>query len=257
MNNIDTKVNKPFLRFRTNNKHPERFSQLEPLYELLDATFRSNAAGKQVNLFMEAPSGACKTTVLKQYEELTGLKIKEGNTSYYEYLMQTIKFKTAGIHTLVHEDISKIIPEKQRLLDIGYWHMFLDHHVVNEQYSPKLDEYIYAGLILTAPTGNIDGKTRQAMETSGVMNRLLHIRFDSHRDVRRMVSMAIRHNNVHKTFIDARPETCDIDLSEAYEDEVFDLGLSGHQSTYILNLIEYGCDLKTIKLFLKGDLVLM
>lgn len=236
--------------------HKERFSQLAPLYELLDATFRSNAAGKQVNLLIEAPSGAGKTTILKQYEGLPGITIKDGNISKYECLTKTKELKNKGIHTLIHEDISKIVPEKERLMVVAYWHMLLDHHVLNEQFNPHVDEYVFVGLILTAPTGNIDGRTLQHMTDSGFKNRLLHIRFNASRDVSRLLSQAIRHKNVHKTTIEPIQRMGEDELAQ-FEDEVYeDTNLSGNQSSQILNLIEYGCSLETIKKLLKGDLVL-
>lgn len=238
-------------------EHKERFSQLAPLYELLDATFRSNAAGKYVNLLIESPSGSCKTTIIQQYSQIPGIIIKDGNISRFQCLKQTTTLKNKGIQVLIQEDISKIMPEKERLMVIGYWHMFLDHHIQNEQFAPYVDEYIYAGLILTAPTGNIDGKTRGHLIDSGFMNRVLHIRFNTSRDVSRLVSQAIRHNNVYKTTIDAIPPYYEGDVDIEYGDEVNGLGLiSGNQNSQVLNLIEHGCSFETIEKFLRGDLVL-
>lgn len=239
-------------------QHKERFSQLAPLYELLDAKFRSDAAGKQVNLLVDAASGAGKTTIISQYSEIPGIKIKDGHVTKYEYLKKTKEFKAKGICTLIHEDISKINPERELLNVIPYWHMVMDHHVLSEAFKPHVDEYVYIGLLLTVPTGFLDGRVYEFMSNNGFMNRLLHIRFDSHPDVRRLISKAIRFGNVHKTFIDRINEEDKLSEQEVMdlcEDQVYDLPLSGNQHSQILNLIEHGCSLETIKMFLDGKLV--
>lgn len=239
-------------------QHNERFSQLAPLYELLDAKFRSDAAGKPVHILMEATSGAGKTTIISQYSEILGIKIKYGHVTIYEYLIQTKEFKAKGVCSLIHEDISKIHPERELLNIIPYWHMVADKHVFHEAFKPHVDEHVCIGLLLTFPNGFLDGRIYESMNSSGFMNRLLHIRFDSHKDVRRLLSQAIRNGNVHKTTIDSLDETKLLtpdEVEDLYGKEVYDLPLSGNQQSQIFNLLEHGCSLETIKMFLDGKLV--
>ncbi len=231
------------------------FPQLKELYELLDAKFVADRKGKPVDLQIEAPSGAGKSTIIGyEYKEIEGHYLVEGYVSEFMYLTSVLKkAKAFGCTTFTHEDISKITNEEEFLKLCGVWHQITDRHVVKNAFKPRFDEYLSMGLVLTYPSGFLSGRKYETMDVSGLNGRMLHVRFDSDRDLRRIMTKAHRHNNLERKKIDfnipLKPITDEI------EDTVFSLKFTGRQQNLILNLIECGCNLDTIVKLCDGELL--
>ncbi len=228
---------------------------MKELYELLDAKFIADRKGKPVDMQIEAPSGAGKSTVVGyEYKEIEGHYLVIGSITEFIYLTSLLKeAKNLGCTSFTHEDITKVASEPEFLKCVGIWQQMTDRHVVRKAFKPNVDIHVDMGLTLTYPSGAISGKKAEAMESSGLNGRMLHVKFDSDRDLRRLMTFAYRRNNLERRKIDfnisLKPITEDI------EDQVFALKFTGRQQNLILNLIECGCSLDTILKLCDGELL--